>query len=172
MSTRLPPQVELIRELTANTLSTTSSTRRPAMIPHTWVFLPNETTSGSHPQLLVGPGCSGESAAGLHLVEDQQRVELVAQLAHRGEELRADVPVAALTLNGLGDEAGDVVRAGLERRARLPQRLSLQRIHVGAGADVRRIDARPVELREPRNLVRVGVGQRQRVSAAAVERAA
>ena len=35
-----------------------------------------------------------------------------------------------------------------------------------------RVDARPVELREPRHLVRVGVGQRQRVAAAAVEGAA
>ena len=49
---------ELIRELTANTLSATSSTRvldrssrarPPAMIPHTCVFLPNETMSGVTP---------------------------------------------------------------------------------------------------------------------------
>ena len=33
MSARLPPQVELIRELTANTLSETSSTRRPPLAP-------------------------------------------------------------------------------------------------------------------------------------------
>ena len=39
-------------------------------------------------------------------------------------------------------------------------------------AGVRRVDARPVELGEPRDLVRVGVGQRQRVAAAAVEGAA
>ena len=49
MSTRLPPQVELIRELTVKTLSATSSTRRPAMTPHTWVFLPNATMSGAKP---------------------------------------------------------------------------------------------------------------------------
>ena len=49
MSTRLPPQVELIRELTVNTLSAMSSTRPPAMTPQTWVFLPNATTSGWTP---------------------------------------------------------------------------------------------------------------------------
>ena len=49
MSVRLPPHVELIRELTANTLSATSSTRPPAITPHTWVFLPNATTSGVTP---------------------------------------------------------------------------------------------------------------------------
>ena len=45
-------------------------------------------------------------------------------------------------------------------------------VHIGAGPEVRRVDARPVELREPRDLVGVGVGQRQRVAAAAVEGAA
>ena len=82
------------------------------------------------------------------------------------------MPVAALTLDRLGDEAGDVVRVRLERRACLCQRLRFDGIHVGARTDVGRVDARPVELREPCDLVRVGVGQRQRVAAAAVERAA
>ena len=141
-------------------------------MPHTCVFLPNATTSGVDAQLLVGPRGSGHPAAGLHLVEDEQRVELVAQFAHRGEELRPEVAVAALALDRLGDEAGDVVRVRLERRAGLAQRLGFHRIHVGVGPDVRRVDARPVELREARDLVRVGVGQRQRVAAAAVERAA
>ena len=49
MSVRLPPQVELIREDTRNTLSGTSSTRPPAMIPQTCSFLPNATTSGRSP---------------------------------------------------------------------------------------------------------------------------
>ena len=49
MSVRLPPHVELIRELTAKTLSATSSTRPPAITPHTWVFLPKATTSGMTP---------------------------------------------------------------------------------------------------------------------------
>ena len=85
---------------------------------------------GRDAQLLVGPSGSGHPAAGLHLVEDEQRVELVAQLAHRGEELRPEVPVATLTLDRLGDEAGDVVRVRLERRAGLAQRLGFQLIHV------------------------------------------
>ena len=45
----LRAHVELILELTENTLSRTSSTRRPAIIPHTCVFLPNATTSGATP---------------------------------------------------------------------------------------------------------------------------
>ncbi|CKV05360.1 Uncharacterised protein [Mycobacterium tuberculosis] len=47
MSVRLPPHVELSRDGTANTLSATSSTRRPAITPHTCVFLPNATMSGA-----------------------------------------------------------------------------------------------------------------------------
>ena len=82
------------------------------------------------------------------------------------------MPVAALPLDGFGDEAGDVVRVGLERGAGLPQRLGLDGIHVRAGTDIGRVDAGPVELREAGHLVRVRVGQRQRVAAAAVERPA
>ena len=49
MSASPPPQVELIRLLTVNTLSGISSTRRPAMIPPSCTFLPNAMTSGSSP---------------------------------------------------------------------------------------------------------------------------
>src|SRR5690606_24534206 len=37
-------------------------------------LLPERDEVGPYPQLLVGPGGSGEPAAGLDLVEDQQRV--------------------------------------------------------------------------------------------------
>lgn len=47
MSVRLPPHVELILELTANTWSSMSSTRPPAITPQTWTFLPKATTSGT-----------------------------------------------------------------------------------------------------------------------------
>ncbi len=141
-------------------------------MPHTWVFLPNATTSGVNPSCWKAHGGAGDPAAGLHLVGDHQRVELVAQIAHRREELRAEVPVAALALDGFGDEAGDVVRVGFEGRAGLPQRLGLDRVHIGTGPDVGRVDAGPVELREAGHLVGVGVRQRQRVAAAAVEGAA
>ena len=116
MSTRLPPHVELIRELTANTLSATSSTRPPGHHAAHLGLLAERDHVGRDTQLLVGPSGSGHPAAGLHLVEDEQRVELVAQLAHRGEELRPEVAVAALALDRLGDEAGDVVRVRLEGR--------------------------------------------------------
>src|SRR5215207_2955984 len=77
---------------------------------------------GRYVQLLVGPSRSGQPAAGLHLVEDEQRVELVTQRPHRGEELRPEVTVAALTLGRLGDEACDVVRVRREGSAGLAQR--------------------------------------------------
>ena len=122
MSVRLPPHVELIRLGTRKTLSGTSSTRPPAMIPQTCSFLPNATTSGRRPELLVGPRGAGHAAAGLHLVEHEQRVVRAAQLLHRLQELRAHVVVAALALDGLGDEAGDVVRVRRERGLGLRQR--------------------------------------------------
>ncbi len=83
--------------------------------------------------------------------------------------------VAALALDGLGDEARDVVRVCVECRTGLAQRLGFQAVHSGsgqAGPEVRRVDARPVELREAGHSDRIGVGQRQRVAAAAVERTA
>ncbi len=49
MSTRLPPQVELMRDEILNTEST-SSTRGPAARPQIWVFLANEKMSGSTPK--------------------------------------------------------------------------------------------------------------------------
>ena len=78
--------------------------------------------------------------------------------------------VAALALDRFGDEAGDVVRMRLERGSRRRQGFQLRRIDVGRAVDRRRRDARPVELREARDLVRVGVGQRHRVAGASVER--
>ena len=42
---------------------------------------------GLHAELLVGPGRAGQAAAGLHLVEDEQRVVLAAQRLHRLQEL-------------------------------------------------------------------------------------
>src|SRR6266851_3624373 len=48
ISTRLPPQVELIREETRKTFST-SSMRRLEAKPQTWVFLPKQKRSGSTP---------------------------------------------------------------------------------------------------------------------------
>ena len=56
---------------------------------------------GLDAELLVGPGGAGQAAAGLHLVEDEQRVVLVAQRLHRLQELRPEVVVAALALDRL-----------------------------------------------------------------------
>src|SRR5215471_2798651 len=83
--------------------------------------------------------------------------------------------VAALSLDWLGDEAGDVVRVLLERRTRLGQGTGLGGFDVATvrfewEGDGRYVDARPVEGREPVGLGRVGVGQRRRVTRPAVER--
>ena len=77
MSTRLPPQVELMRLETLNTLSGSSSNRPPPSMPHTCIFLPKATRSGCTPKCFVRPEPAGQADAGLHLVEDQQRVVLV-----------------------------------------------------------------------------------------------
>jgi len=118
---------------------------------------------------LVGPRLAGQASAGLHLVHDEQGVVAVAQLLHRGEELRTEVVVAALTLHRLHDEAGDVVRVGLEGLHRLRQRALLVGGHIPLVGDPRRLQPRPGELREPGHLVRVGVGERHGVAAASVE---
>ena len=56
----------------------------------------------------------------------------VAHRTHGCEELRPEVPVAAFALDGFGQEAGDVVRVCLERRAGLAQRLGFQRASISA----------------------------------------
>ena len=71
--------------------------------------------SGVHAQLLVRPRGAGGADAGLHLVEDEQRVVIMHQLDQPLEELGPDVVVAALALDRLGDEGGDVVRVRRER---------------------------------------------------------
>ena len=126
---------------------------------------------GRDAELLIGPGGAGHADAGLHLVHHEQRVELAAQHLHRLQELGAEVIVAALALDRLGDEAGDVVRVGLEGGARGGQCRSASAAATSdVAVDRRRRDARPVELGEARDLVRVGVGEAHRVAAAAVER--
>src|SRR5215469_304002 len=83
--------------------------------------------------------------------------------------------VAALTLDRLRDEAGDVVRVVPERRLGLVQRALLGRLSLGEmlakrEPDRRHLDPGPVEYREAFGLHRIGVGERERVSATAVER--
>ncbi len=78
--------------------------------------------------------------------------------------------VAALPLDGFGDEARDVVGALGECGACLVERAVLRLGDVAAVAQIGRVDSGPVELREACGLHRVGVGERHRVSAPPVER--
>ena len=98
------------------------------------------TTSGRTPRLLEAEERAGAADAGLHLVEDEQRAELVGERARRLEELGRRRVHAALALDRLdqdrarvrpggGDERLDVVQrregdAGDER----PERLALRRL--------------------------------------------
>ncbi len=55
-------------------------------------------------EVLEGPPAAGGAEAGLHLVEDEQELVLVGELAQPAEELGAEVVVAALALDRLDDE--------------------------------------------------------------------
>ena len=71
---------------------------------------------GLDAQLLVGPRRAGGADPGLHLVEDEQRVVIMHELAaSAAKNSGADVVVAALALDRLGDERRDVVRVVRER---------------------------------------------------------
>ena len=88
---------------------------------------------GGDAELLVRPRGAGRADAGLHLVEDHQRVVIVGELLHPREELGPDVVVAALALDRLGDERGDVVRVRGERALGLLQRAGLGGLDLVAG---------------------------------------
>ena len=59
--------------------------------------------------MLPAPHRAGGAEAGLHLVEDQQRLALVGDPAQGREELAAEVVVPALALDRLEDDRGDLV---------------------------------------------------------------
>ncbi len=99
---------------------------------------------------------------------------LHAQRLHGPEELGAQVVVAALALDGFGQEAGDVVGVSLEGGPRLGQRLGFRGLDRGQVVGDREdrggaVDAGPVELGEAGDLIGLRVGERHRVAAAAVE---
>lgn len=114
MSARLPPHVEFSRDGTAGYVVgdlVDAAARHDAA--HLGLLAECDHV-GLHAELPVGPAGSGQAATGLNLVEDQQRIVPVAQLAHGGEELRPEVAVPAFALDRFGHKAGDVVRVGLE----------------------------------------------------------
>ena len=155
----------------------TSSMRGPAAMPQTCVFLPKEKTSGSTPK------CSNAH----HLPVMPKPVWTSSKMSRNScssassrsarQELGAEVVVAALALDRLDDERGDVVpvlspprpRSRRPPGARAPSSSS-RPSGVDREAQLRIDDPRPVELGEVLGLARIGgVGQRQRVAAAAVE---
>src|SRR3546814_20959839 len=77
--------------------------------------------------------------------------------------------VAALALDRLGDETGNVVGVVGKSSARLIESLPLRSFDIAAVCQVRRVDTWPVELGESRDLARFGVGERHRVATAAVK---
>ena len=91
------------------------------------------------------------------------------------QERRPEVVVAALGLDGLDDDGGDVVGVVLEGLLHLLQRALLGRGHVllhfrrDREAQLGIVHARPAELGEEIGLLGVGVGEGQGVAAAAVE---
>ena len=88
MSTSPPPQVELIRPDTANTLSGDLVHPAAGHDPAELHLLGERDDVGLEAELLVGPRRAGQPDAGLHLVEDEQRVVLAAQRLHGLQELR------------------------------------------------------------------------------------
>ena len=123
---------------------------------------------------MVAPGRAGRPRSGLHLVDHEQGVVAEAEVLHGQQEFGAQMAVAPLALNGLGDETRDVVRVRLEGGLRLGERQLLGSFDLGQvglkrEAHCWRGDPRPVELRVTVGLDRVCVGQREGVTAPAVE---
>ena len=110
MSTRLPPQVELMREPTLKTFSGSSSTFGPTRQPQHLRLLAEGEARRAEAEVLVRPHLAGEADAGLHLVDDEEALVRRARQAGQGlQELGAEVVVAAFGLDGLDEDGGDVV---------------------------------------------------------------
>ncbi len=145
-------------------------------MPQTCVFLAKANTSGSTPKCSKRPPLAGRAEAGLHLVEDEQELVFVGELAQLLEELGAEVVVAAFALDRLDDESRDVVSVLRHRGLDLGHGLALERhcrletLRRRREAQHRIQDPRPGELGKVLGLARIGgVGERQGVAAAAVE---
>ena len=78
--------------------------------------------------MLVRPHLPGEPDARLHLVHDEEALVLVGASRSQGlQELRAEVVVAALGLDGLDDDGGDVVGVVREGLPDLVERAAARR---------------------------------------------
>ena len=111
MSVRLPPHVELMREETReDVVGELEDAVVRGEAAHLRLLAEAEQVR-LDAEVLEGPHLAGDADAGLHLVEDEQHLVLVAELADGAEELGAEVVVAAFALDRLHDEGRDVVLA-------------------------------------------------------------
>ena len=139
-------------------------------------FLAEDQQVGQHVEMLAAPVPAGNAHAALDFVEDEQEVVLVANPPQRAQELAAEMVVAALALDRLDDDGGDVGGLLREDVADLFQGQLLflddRRLTLGGRqgeVQARGDDARPGELGEVGDLAGVGVRQAQRIAAAPVE---
>ena len=135
------------------------------------------TRSGSTPGVLDCPPAAGPAHPGLDLVGDQDDPVLVAQLAQPAQEGGRGGEVAALALDRLDHDGGDVLRGDLAAEDRLAQVLELGgaipagRFAPAADARERRVMDHRQQWPEAGPLLDLRVGQGERAHGAAVEAA-
>ena len=127
--------------------------------------------------MLTRPAFASDAHAGLNFVKDQQHIVLIRQLPEQSQKLRTEMIIAALALDRLNDDRGDVHSFGGKHVAdfflgNLFFRDDISEAFLFRQGEVqhRCADARPGELSEVLNLARVGVGQAHRVTGTTVER--
>ena len=82
--------------------------RKPPAMPFAVVI-----RSGTMPKMLAGEQRAGAGEAGLHLIGDEDDAVRAAPLHERGEEAVGGNDEAALALDGLDDDRGEVLGADL-----------------------------------------------------------
>ena len=144
-----------MREATLKTFCGSSSTLGPDQAAADLRLLAERQGVRREPEVLVRPHLPGEADAGLDLVHDEEALVLAAMPLQRLQELRAEVVVAALGLDGLDDDGRDVVGVVGEGALRIwSSARSSAAAHVALDlgrdgeAQLGVVDARPGELRE------------------------
>src|SRR6185295_4439013 len=141
-------------------------------------FFTESEQVGQHIEMFTAPVAACKARAALDLVENQQHAKLVRQLTEFAQPFAAEMIVAALALDRLDDDGRDVQRVRFEDSTN--RHLAFAFAHDDVGGSLRfwqgKIDGgcrhpRPIELREMIRLTRVGVGEAECVTAAAVESA-
>src|SRR6476646_2117327 len=126
--------------------------------------------------MLATPGATSRAEPGLHFVENQKDVVLVANLPQLPKPLAAEMFVASLSLDWFDDYRGDVDPSFIDEFSDLRFRFFLALDHVAfalvfrQGKIDRRIrNPRPVEFGEQIRLPRIGIGKAHGVAAASME---